>query len=330
MRQLDGTAETKCDEIATQQHGLVTRRQLIEAGVTPSMIRTRLTSGSLLQEHPGVYRVGHRAPSTEATYLAAVLACGDDALLCGKAAAHLYGLLRSSAPPSPEIVAPTKRLIEEVGVRRSRVSLSADRFVFHGIPVTSVPRTIVDLAAHLSLADLARACHEAGVRYRTTPADVHEVLQRRTSTRGARKLRRVLHGEVRVTLSALESRFLRLLAANGLPLPVTNRVVGSKRVDCRWPDRRLTVELDSYRYHSSRHAWEQDRLREREVRARGDRIERFTYGDVYGDPAPMLRELVTLLSGNPSCLSVHDSSMGLPHVRCSGIGAPERRWTETA
>jgi very-short-patch-repair endonuclease len=177
--------------------------------------------------------------------------------------------------------------------------LAPDRFVFRGIPLTSVSRTLVDLAAHLSLDDLARACHEAGVRYRTTPADVEEVLQRRPTSPGARNLRRILHGEVAVTLSALERRFLLLLHENELPLPLTNRVAGSKRVDCRWPQHRLTVELDSYRYHSSRHAWEQDRRRDREARGRGDEIRRYTYGDVYERPAPMLRELVTLLAKRP-------------------------------
>ena len=63
---------------------------------------------------------------------------------------------------------------------------------------------------------------------------------------------------------------------NGLALPETNRVAGGRRVDCRWPERRLTVELDGYRYHRSRHAWEQDRRREREARARGDEFRRYT------------------------------------------------------
>jgi very-short-patch-repair endonuclease len=245
-----------------------------------------------------VYRVGHRAPSIEATYMAAVLACGPGALLCGRAAAHLLGLLRS-APPRPEVVARTERLTEGVRVTRSRGLTTSDGFLFRGIPTTSVPWTLVDLAAHLSLGDLARACHEAGVRYRTTPPDVASVLERRPNATGARNLRRVLHGEVAVTLSALESRFLRLLADNGLPLPLTNRRAGSKRVDCRWPDHRLTVELDSYRYHSSRHAWEQDRLRDREAHARGDRILRFTYGDVYERPGAVLRELATFFSSRP-------------------------------
>src|SRR5215216_3950527 len=88
------------EELATVQHGLVTRGQLLDAGFTPSSIRRRVDDGTLLKEHRGVYRVGHRAPSVEATYLAAVLACGDGALLSGRSAAHLYGLLRS-APALP-------------------------------------------------------------------------------------------------------------------------------------------------------------------------------------------------------------------------------------
>jgi hypothetical protein len=67
-------------------------------------------------------------------------------------------------------------------------------------------------------------------------------------------------------------------------------------VDCRWPARALTVELDSYRFHSSRHAWEQDRRREREARARGDEFRRYTYGDVLENPQPMMAELRPLLS----------------------------------
>jgi hypothetical protein len=84
-----------------------------------------------------------------------------------------------------------------------------------------------------------------------------------------------------VTLSALERRFLALLRVHGWELPQSNRVAGGRRVDCRWPGRRLTVELDGYRYHHSRHAWEQDRRREREARALGDEFRRYTYGDVF-------------------------------------------------
>ena len=98
-----------------------------------------------------------------------------------------------------------------------------------------------------------------------------------------------------VTLSRLESRFLERLRDAGLVLPKTNRPAGGRRVDCRWPEQRLTVELDSYRYHHSRHAWEQDRRREREARARGDEFRRYTYGDVFEHPEFMLTELRALV-----------------------------------
>ena len=111
---------------------------------------------------------------------------------------------------------------------------------WRGIPVTSVPETLVDLAATLNAAELARACHEAGIRHHTTPAQVEAVLAQRPTTPGAGTLRRVLRGDVQVTLSTLERRFLVLLRQHHLPLPETNRPAGSRRVDCRWPGERLT------------------------------------------------------------------------------------------
>jgi hypothetical protein len=169
-----------------------------------------------------------------------------------------------------------------------------DGMRWRGIPVTRVPRTLVDIAARLATDDLARACHGAGVRHGTTPAQVEAVLARRPTAPGAKKLRQILRGDVRVTLSKLERRFLQRLREAGLPLPQTNRPARGRRVDCRWPEQRLTVELDGYRYHHSRHAWEQDRRREREAHARGDQFRRYTYGDVFDHPTFMLAELKTL------------------------------------
>jgi very-short-patch-repair endonuclease len=247
-----------------------------------------------LPVHRGVYRVGHRAPSVEAGYLAAVLACGEGALLSGRAAAHLFGLLQGPAP-RPEVTARTERRVPGVRTRRSRQLDATDATTWRQIPVTTVARTLTDLAGDLPLDALARACHEAGVRYGTTPKQVQAVLARRPNTPGARKLHSILRGDTRVTLSKLERRFLQLLRQEGLALPQTNRPAGGRRVDCRWPDRRLTVELDSYRFHHSRHAWEQDRRREREARARGDEFRRYTYGDVFEDREQMLTELRLLL-----------------------------------
>jgi very-short-patch-repair endonuclease len=286
------TVEQKVAAIARSQHGVVTRAQLLGAGVSAREIDRRLEKGTLLRVHRGVYRVGHRAPSIEARYMAAVLACGDGALLCGLAAAHLWGLIKGSAPPA-EVIASSERRVKGVKTRRTRKGLRGTKC--RGIPITTVPNTLMDVSSLLSLPDLARACHEAGVKYGTTPGQVETELAKRPNTPGARNLRKVLSGEQRVTLSALERRFLKLLREANLPLPQTNKPAGTKRVDCRWPAHKLTIELDSYRYHRSRHAWEQDRRREREARARGDEFCRYTHDDVLDTPAQVLRELHALL-----------------------------------
>jgi very-short-patch-repair endonuclease len=133
------------------------------------------------------------------------------------------------------------------------------------------------------------------VLYRTTPAHVDAVLSRLPNARGRAKLERVLKGEVPVTLSKLESGFLKLLREEGLPVPNTNCAAGAHRVDCRWPEHRLTVELDSYRFHNSRYSLAKDRLREREARADGDEFRRYAWSDVFEDPSYMLEELRELL-----------------------------------
>ena len=276
--------------LAGSSHGVVTRTQLLCAGLTPDEIRQCLQSGTLLREYRGVYRVGHRAPSDEARYLAAVWACGKDALLSGRAAGHLLGIV-ASPPSMPEVTAPTERRIPGIRTHRSRTPV--DSFVWRGIPVTTPARTLVDLSSVLAVSDLARACHEAGIRFGTAPSEVEAIL---ATHAGAAKLRRVLRGDEHVSLSVLERRFEALLREAGLPLPVMNRPAGGRYVDCRWVEDRLTVELDGYRYHSSRHAWERDRRREREAYARGDQFRRYTYGDVFERPRPMLAELRSVLS----------------------------------
>jgi hypothetical protein len=283
------TVESVIARLASRSHGVVTRGQLLAAGITGDEVKHRARTGALIRVHRGVYRAGHRAPSVEATYLAAVWACGERAVLSGRAAGHLWGLIKGTWS-APEVTTPHERRVRGVSTRRAR---HVEPTRHKGIPITSVPRTLADLASHLSLDALARACHEAGVQYGTTPAQVEAVMP--PNARGAKKLRAVLRGDAHVTLSIVERRFLHLLREQQLPLPQTNKPAGGRRVDCRWPEHRLTVELDSYRYHHSRHAWEQDRHREREAHARGDEFRRYTYGDVVESPPLMLAELDALL-----------------------------------
>jgi very-short-patch-repair endonuclease len=293
MEHQKATVEEVLGRIARKQHGVVARKQLLAAGVSKEEIRRRMQKGMLLAVHRGVYRVGHRAPSVEARYLAAVLACGQEAVLSGQAAGWLWGLVKGTAPP-PEVTAPMRRKVRGVPTRHARRG-ATEATTRHGIPITTVPRTLVDLSSLLQLEDLARACHEAGVLHRTTPRQVEAILANRPNTPGAKQLRKVMHGDVHVTQSALERKALERFDEAGFPRPVTNKPAGTKRVDCRWPRHNLTVELDSYRFHNSRRAWEQDRRREREAYARGDQFRRYTHDDVFEDPEPMLAELRDLL-----------------------------------
>jgi hypothetical protein len=195
-------------------------------------------------------------------------------------------------PPEPEIVTAHRCEIAGLKTRRSKHREST---IWKGIPVTSPAQTLVDIAGDLDEDPLARACHEAGVRHYTKPRQVKAILERFPNAPGAAKLWAIMNGDVRVVLSKLESRFLDHIREIRRPLPVTNRPAGTKRVDCRWPEYKLTVELDGYHTHASRYAWEQDRRREREAYARGDQFRRYTWGDNFETPAPMLAELCELL-----------------------------------
>ncbi len=187
------------------------------------------------------------------------------------------------------------RDLDGILVRRVRAINPRDVTNHLCIPVTTPARTLVSLAAAVSAEELAYAFHEAGIRYDTTPEEVESVLARHPNAKGARKLRRVLHGDVKITASVLERKFLALLRRARLVLPETNIIAGGRVVDCRWPAHRLTVELDSYRYHRSRHAWELDRKRERQAYARGDQFRRYTWDDITKHQRATLRELRPLL-----------------------------------
>ncbi len=279
--------------LAGRSYGVVSREELLASGITEGQIRKRLQAGSLIALHRAVYSVGYRSASVEARYLAAVKAVGNEAAVAGKAAGRLFGLVSGSPPP--EVITKGQRRPTGVVVHRGAGVRPSDLTVWLGIPVTTVPRTLVDLAAVLEEDELARAVHVADARHHITPEKVRVVLGRRHNWPGARKLRRVIGDEVQVTVSRLERRFLERLREASIATPVTNQRVDGRYVDCRWPARRLTVELDGYRYHRSRHAFELDRQREREARARGDEFRRYTWRDVEEEREQMLVDLHKLL-----------------------------------
>jgi very-short-patch-repair endonuclease len=300
MARLGRTAEQVIARIASRQHGVVTWAELRKEEITENEIRRRATTGALIAVYRGVYRVGHAAPSIEASFIAAVKACGRGAVLSGRAAAYLWGLIKGKPPP-PEVTAPGEHEFDGIVTHRARAGIDRrDIRKRQGIPVTSIPRTIVDLAAEAEVGELARIFHEAAVKYRTRPEHVEEVLRRRPNAKGAKRLRAAMYGDQAVTLSELEDAFIALLRAANLPLPKTNKRKGGHLIDFRWPELGLTIELDSYRYHATRYAWERDHDRNRDARKRGDRLERFTWEDVFERPRETTEALRQLLSTPPS------------------------------
>lgn len=149
-----------------------------------------------------------------------------------------------------------------------------DARVIDDIPMTPVPRILLDLAPSTGPGELARLCHEAWVRHRVALWMIEACIARNPGKPGAARLRRALGADV--TLSMLERGFLKLLRAHGVRLPRTNIDVLGDKVDCHWPHCDLTVELLSYRYHATRHAFENDVARRR----RSGHIA-YTYGDVF-------------------------------------------------
>ncbi len=196
-------------------------RSLRAAGVDDDRIRRWVRDGRLYRVHRGVYAIGRPAPSVRGDYMGALLACGEGAVLSHHACGQLTRI-RPGTGARPELTVPTTAGRAQPGIIVHRVPELhvLDTADFDGIPITTVPRTLLDLAPALSLADLARACHEAWVRHGTTPAHILACIERNPRKHGARRLRQALGSDV--TPSVLEDGFLALLREHGLPLPRTN------------------------------------------------------------------------------------------------------------
>ena len=222
--------------------------------------------------------------------MAAVLACGEGAALSHRAAGHLWRLLPGRPPPA-EVTVPTLGGRSRPGIVVHRVAAlhRLDVVPFQGMRVTIVPRVLLDLAPGLSPGDLARACHEAWVHHRTRPRHIEACIARNPHKKASAKLRAAAGSDV--TLSELEDAFLVLLREHGLPRPRTNIDRRGDKVDCHWPQIDLTVELVSYRFHGSRHAFEADVARRR----RSNHIA-FSWGDVFERGAQTMAELIEAIS----------------------------------
>lgn len=276
--------------LAAGQHGVVTRRQLLGAGLTARVVDRLVRTGGLRTVHRGVYEVGPVSPP-RATLMAAVLACGPSATLSHQSAAGLWEILPPrSTPPVHVTIRRGNRQPPDVRLHRSRTLLAEEVTVRDGIPVTVPSRTLLDLAAAGARPrTLERALAEALSRRHLTLDHVRATLARHRGRSGSSRLRAVLDdGPPALTRSEAEERFLALIRKAGAPPAETNVRVGDLEVDFFWPAERLVVEVDGFSYHGSRRAFERDRRRDAELAALGLRVVRVTWRQLERTPEALL------------------------------------------
>jgi hypothetical protein len=287
--------------LATRQHGVVARAQLVALGLGPRAIGHRISCGRLQPLHRGVYAVGHRAVSRHGRWLAAVLACGDGAVLSHRSAAALWGL--RPAERSCVEVTVTRRLRGRRGIEVRELPLARDESATRdGVPVTSVPRTLMDLAAVVTRPQLSRAAEQAEALRLADSLTLDALVARHTGRPGIRNLRAIAARGIEPTLtrSELERRFLSIVETAGLPDPRPNAPLqiagGWIEVDCAWPAHRVVVELDGHAHHSTRAAFERDRARDRALQAAGWRVVRVTWRQLHEDAGAVMADLALLLA----------------------------------
>ncbi len=258
--------------LADAQHGVVSRAQLLQAGLTNSAITRRVESGRLIVLHRGVYAVGHARLRAQGHWMAAVLACGQGAALSHQTAASLWELRRVGSGAIHVTVPgdPGRKRRAGIKLHRSTTLTPDDVTERDGIPVTTVARTIIDLARGMSAHDLEPIVDAADRRHLVDFTDL-----RRANPASLQAVLRAY--DPAPTRSELERRFLSICRRHGLPTPEVNQIVEGYLVDFVWRDRRLIVEVDGYAYHRAPSRFETDRERDAELGARGWRVLRFTW-----------------------------------------------------
>lgn len=284
MREHRVDVEDAILRMAAVQYGLVTRGQLMRMGVPPDVLDRRLKTGRLRRVHRGVFLVGPlRAPHTRE--MAAVLACGESAVVSHRSAATVWQLLarRAGTPPV------------EVNVVRG------DPYRRPGVRVHRIRTlTIFDLASVAGLHDVERALAQAVRRDLTSRDEIVSLLAHHVRHRGTRRLRALLaqQPEAALTRSDAESRFLALVRRAGLPIPATNVPVGGYEVDFFWREERFVVEIDGFAYHSSVAMFDSDRRRDAALAAAGVRVTRITWRQLVSEPEAVLVRLTRALVRN--------------------------------
>jgi predicted transcriptional regulator of viral defense system len=288
-------------DLAERQHGVVSRKQLLRLGLSPRTIGHRLKGGRLRAIHRGVYAVGHSLLSVDGRWMAAVLAGGEGAVLSHRDAGAAWGIRRSSRKLIEITVSRASRARPELQVHCAR--LPADEVTtLRGIPITTVPRTIFDLATFAPRREVEHAIHEAEVRRLHDPLSLHDLVARYPRHRGVAAVRAILadhHAGSTITKEELERLFIGFLERWDLPLPDTNRPLWLAdrwiEPDCAWEPQRVIVELDGYAVHGARRNFESDRARDRGLQAAGWRVIRITWRQLVYEEEAVAADLRCLL-----------------------------------
>jgi very-short-patch-repair endonuclease len=288
-------------QLAETQHGVVARWQLLELGMGRGAVEDRIARGQLRGVRRGVYAVGHRPVSRESRWIAAVLSAGPAAVLSHRSAGALWRIFPSLSIP-PEVTRPT-RIKARPGLRGHTGALMPDEVTcLDGIPVTTAPRTVLDLAAQSPMRQLETALNEMEVRGITDKRSIPDLLERYPRQRGSAKLKALLADETAaqgVTREELEKRFADILGGTDLPSPRLNADVAVRgrfyEADCLWAEQRLIVELDGRAAHGTRRAFERDRERDRHLQSDGWRVIRITWRQLHDDAAAVVADLQRML-----------------------------------
>jgi very-short-patch-repair endonuclease len=289
-------------ELAEQQHGVVSRSQLCRIGLSEDAINRRLRLGRLHRLHRGVYAVGHGVTSQKGRWMAGVLASGHESVLSHRSAAALWGI-RSSAGEVVHVTLQHKSRTSRP-IRRHVALLPDDEVTVHeGIPVTTVPRTVLDLASASSVDDVEVLIRQVEFLRLYDQLSFPDLIKRYPRRRGVARVRTALFriealpvGHVR---SPLETKFLPFLRRHRLPRPRLNDwvVVGEKRfqVDCHWAGTGQIVELDSWQAHGTRTAYRDDRARDRVLHVAGYQVTRIVWAQLDDEPEEIVADLRRLL-----------------------------------
>jgi len=281
---------------------VVTYDHLIDLGFSRKAIAHRVRTGRLHRLYPGVYAVGRRELSEHGLFIAAVYACGEEALLSHHCAAHLWGI-RQSASPRIRVTVERPSRDGPKGIELSCVRKlhPDDRDEHEGIPVTSVARTLIDLASEHPRRVVEWAFEEAERLRLLDIRDLEAACDRSRGRRGVKLMRQII-AEAKdppATKSQLERLFLSACREAGIREPEINAHVAGLEVDMVWRNDKIAVEIDSRTHHERRRAFERDRARDAILFEAEFRVLRVTHRSLHERVRALRRILAATSAGTP-------------------------------